>query len=201
MRDHQHRAAEAGEELLQPLEAVEVEVVGRLVEQQDGRPREQHAGEQRPRRLAAAELAERSVERDVGDPERVARAVELGLQRPAVERAEALLRLAVPREHRGLAQPAFEPLELAVQPPHLAERGAEQAVDRQVRAWRLLRQIADAIPRAERDAAALWSVDTRQQPEQRRLAGAVRADEPGAARAGQGQAERIEDRDVAVGGA
>ena len=66
-----------------------------------------------------------------GDPERVARAVELRLQRPAVERAEALLRLAVPREHRGLAQPAFEPLELAVQPPHLAERGAEQAVDRQ----------------------------------------------------------------------
>ena len=140
MGDHQHRTAEAGEERLQPLEAVEVEVVGRLVEQQDGRPREQHAGQQRPRRLAAAELAEGSVERDVRDPERVARAVELRLQRPAVERAEALLHLAVQREHRGLPQPAFEPLELTVQPPHLAEGGAEQAVDRQVRAWRLLRR-------------------------------------------------------------
>ena len=42
--------------------------------------RQQHAGQQRARRLAAAQLAERRVERDVGDAERVARAVELGVQ-------------------------------------------------------------------------------------------------------------------------
>ena len=105
MRDDQHRAREAGQELLQPVEAVEVEVVGRLVEQQDGRPREQHAGQQRARRLSAGERAERRVERHVGDAERGARAVELRVQRPAAERAEALLRLAVraraPRDRRA----------------------------------------------------------------------------------------------------
>ena len=102
MRDDEHRAGEAGQELLQPRQAVEVEVVGRLVEQQHGRPREQHAGQQRARRLAAGQRAERRVERHVGDAERGARAVELRLQRPAAERAEALLRLAVgARARRG----------------------------------------------------------------------------------------------------
>ena len=134
MRDHQHGAAEPGQEVLQPREAVEVEVVGRLVEQQHGRPREQHAGQQRARRLAAAEAAERGVERHVRDAERVARAVELRLQRPAAERAEALLRLAVRGQRRRLVQPVLEPRQLGVQAPDLAERGAEQPVDRQLRA-------------------------------------------------------------------
>ena len=157
-------------------------MVGGLVEQQDRRLREQHAGQQCPRRLAAAQLAERRVERDVGDAERVARAVELRVQRPAAERAEALLRLAVGGQRRGVVEPALEPLELGVQLPHLAERGAEQAVDRQLGARRLLRQVADPVARTECDAAALWSGDARQQPQQRRLAGAVGADEADAPR-------------------
>ena len=150
MRDDEHGAGEAGQELLQPGQAVEVEVVGRLVEQQDRRAREQHAGEQRTCGLAARERAERCVERHVGDAERGARAVELRVQRPAAERAEALLRLAVGGQRGGLVEPLLEPLEPAVQPPHLAERRAEQPVDRQLRPRRLLRQVADPVPRTER---------------------------------------------------
>ena len=197
MRDDEDRAGEAGQELLQPGQAVEVEVVGRLVEQQDRRPREQDAGQQRARRLAARQRAERRVERHVGDAERGARAVELGLERPAAERAEALLRLAVGGQRRRVGEQRFEPLELAVQPPDLAERGAEQAVDRQLRPRRLLGQVADPVSGPERDRAALRSVDAGQQAQQRRLAGAVRAHEAHTPVARQGQAERFEDGVVA----
>jgi hypothetical protein len=139
VRDDQHFAGEAEQELLQPGQAVEVEVVGRLVEQQHGRPREQDAGQQRARRLAAAQAAERRVERDVGDAERGASGVELRPQRPAAERAVAFLRLAVGGQRGGVVEPALQPLELGVQLPHLAQRGAQQPVDRQIRARRLLR--------------------------------------------------------------
>jgi hypothetical protein len=136
----------------------------------------------------------------VGDPQRGAGAVELRLQRPAAERAEALLRLAVRRERVRVAEPLLEPRQLAVQPPHLAERGAEQAVDREAGAGRLLRQVADAIPRPERHGAAVGRVGAGQQAQQRGLAGAVRSDQAHAARARQRQAQPLEDRVVAAGG-
>jgi hypothetical protein len=173
-------------------------VVRRLVEQQDRRPREQHARQQRAGRLAAAQAAERRVERHVGDAECVAGAVELRLQRPPAERAEAVLRLAVGGERLRFVQPPLEPLELAAQPPHLAERGTQQPVDRQFRPRRLLRQIADPVPRTERHAAPLWNVDAGQHPQKRRLPGAVRAHERDAPGSGQRQAERVEQLVVAV---
>ena len=173
-------------------------MVGGLVEEEDRRPREQHAGQQRPGRLAAAERAERGVERHVGDAERVARAVELGVERPAAERAEPILLLAVRGERVRIVQPLLEPLELAVQPPHLAERGAQQTVDGQLLPGRLLRQIADPVTRPERHAAALRNVDAGQHAQERGLAGAVGADERDAARAGEREAERVEQRGLAV---
>jgi hypothetical protein len=68
------------------------------------------------------------------------------------------------------------------QPRDLAERGSEQSVDREVGARRLLRQLADSVPRPERDAPAAWSLDTGEQAHQRRLAGAVPPDEADVAR-------------------
>ena len=199
VRDDEHGAGEAGQELLEPCQAVEVEVVGRLVEQQDGRPGEQHAGQQRARRLAARQRAERRVERHVGDA-RARRA----RRRAAPAAPSRRARRSAPAPRRSAASAAgsssrrFEPLELAVQPPHLAERGAEQAVDRQLRPRRLLGQVADPVARPERDRSALRSVDAREQPQQRRLAGAVGTDEADAPVARQRQAEPFEDRVVAV---
>ena len=173
-------------------------MVGRLVEQQDRGPREQHAGEQRAGGLAAAQRAERRLERHVGDAERVARAVELRVQRPAAERAEAVLGVAVHSQRVRLVQALLELRELVVQPPDLAEGGAEQAVDRQLRPRRLLRQVADPVARAERHAAALMSVDAGEHAQQRRLPSAVGAHERDPARAGERKAERIEKRGLAV---
>ena len=53
--DHDGAGAQAGDELLQPLQAVEVEVVGRLVEQEDVVAAEQQRGEAGAGRLAAGQ--------------------------------------------------------------------------------------------------------------------------------------------------
>jgi hypothetical protein len=196
--DDQHGARELLQEGLEPREAVEVEVVGRLVEDQDRRPCEEYSGQQRAGRLAAAQRAERRVERHVGDAERVARAVELRVQRPAAERAEAILLLTVRGERLRLVQPPLELVKLAVQPPHLAERRAEQAVDRQVRPGRLLRQIADPVTRPERHAAALRSIHAGEHPQQRGLPRSVRTHQRDAARAGEREPQPVEQRGLAI---
>ena len=54
--DHDQRGAAAFELALQPFDRGQVEMVGRLVEQQDVRLRRQHAGERRAARLAAGEM-------------------------------------------------------------------------------------------------------------------------------------------------
>ena len=74
---------------LEPGQAVEVEVVRRLVEQQHGRRREQDAGEQHARRLAAREPRERRAAVEVRDVEAPQHLVEARLERPAAERVEA----------------------------------------------------------------------------------------------------------------
>jgi hypothetical protein len=68
VRDDDDRSGEAVDEALEPLEAVLVEVVRRLVEQEEVGPREQHGRERRSRRLAARERDERAVEIDA-EPE------------------------------------------------------------------------------------------------------------------------------------
>src|SRR5436190_2010352 len=59
MRDDQHRARELEQRLLQRPQRLDVEVVGRLVEQQHVRPGAQHLREMQPPALAARELADR----------------------------------------------------------------------------------------------------------------------------------------------
>ena len=56
MADDQHRMRIAREEVLEPDRAFEVEIVGRLVEQQHVRPREQHRRQRHPHPPAAGEL-------------------------------------------------------------------------------------------------------------------------------------------------
>jgi hypothetical protein len=89
--DHE-RGVEPGDEPLQPVEAVEVEIVGRLVEQEDVEPGEQQPGEPGPGGLPARQPGDRPVEEAgveaevVGD--RGGAAVEVGAAEghPPVER-------------------------------------------------------------------------------------------------------------------
>ena len=61
VRDEQDRAGQGRELVLEPLQRAQVEVVRRLVEQQQVGLRRQHARERRARQLAARERAERPV--------------------------------------------------------------------------------------------------------------------------------------------
>ena len=62
MRDEHDRGVEAGQRLLEPLERLDVEVVGGLVEQQQVGLGGERARERRARQLAAGERRERAVE-------------------------------------------------------------------------------------------------------------------------------------------
>src|SRR5438046_4866367 len=69
MRDEHDSGIERLQFLLEPLEARDVEVVGRLVEQQQVRVAAEGSGERGPRQLAAGERLERSVEIQLGETE------------------------------------------------------------------------------------------------------------------------------------
>ena len=91
-----HRAAGAlGDEPLQPRQAVEVEVVGRLVEQQDVEAREQDRGQRRARGLAAGERRGLQVEQRGIQPEVAQDRLRALLQVGAAEREPRLERVGV----------------------------------------------------------------------------------------------------------
>ena len=60
--DDHHAGAQAEHPRLEPGEAVEVEVVGRLVEQEHVESRQQQRGQRRPRRLTARQHERRPIE-------------------------------------------------------------------------------------------------------------------------------------------
>ena len=184
VRDDEQGAVEAGEELLQPREAVGVEVVGRLVEQQHLRVLEQRRRQQRARLLAAREAVQRPVARQVLDPEPAPDLLGAGLGGPGLRRLGALERVGVAVEVAFVRAQGGERL------ARLAERVAEQRVERRLARGRLLREVADAAVAGDRAAVGVLAAG--QQPQQRRLAGAVGADEAGALAGAEGQRQPVE---------
>ena len=89
--DDEQRAAVAAQELHEPRACVDVEVVRRLVEQEDVAPREQDAGELDPASLAAGEHREREVDAVALDAETGDERAHLRLRRVATVGAERLL--------------------------------------------------------------------------------------------------------------
>ena len=82
--DHHHRAAEFGERLDQRLARLDVEMVGRLVEDQDMRRVARDQRERQPRPLAARELPHRDIRLVAGKAEAAElRAHLAGLRAPA----------------------------------------------------------------------------------------------------------------------
>ena len=71
MGDEDDGRVEGEQRLLQPLERLDVEVVRRLVEQQQVGLGGERAGERGARELAAGERLQRAVEVRVGEPEAV----------------------------------------------------------------------------------------------------------------------------------
>ena len=58
MRDHQHAAGEFEQRVFERAQRLDVEIVGRLVEQQHVAALEQRRGQVQPAALAAGELAD-----------------------------------------------------------------------------------------------------------------------------------------------
>ena len=85
----------------------------------------------------------------------------------------------------------LERAQLGERRARLAERVAQQRVERRVARGRLLREVADAA--VARDRAAVGVLAAGQQAQQRRLAGAVGADEAGALAGAEGQREPVEE--------
>jgi len=105
--DDDERARISLQEPLEPSEAVEVEIVGRLVEQEKIEAREQDRGQSRPRRLPTGERARGAVEVDrepelrAGRPGACLEVAAPEREEPLERRRVAVLRRLPPRERRG----------------------------------------------------------------------------------------------------
>src|SRR5439155_218225 len=100
VRDEHDRAVVVGEEALEPLERLDVEVVGRLVEQQERRAQEQQARERRAHAPAPGELGQRPGEVGLAEPEAAEDRLRRGLEPVAAEGLEPVLEVAVARGQR-----------------------------------------------------------------------------------------------------
>ena len=180
MGDGQHGAGEALEELLEPGHRLGVEVVGRLVQQQQVGRREQQPAERDAAPLAAGQRRHVGVGRRAA--QRVHRDVEVAVEVPGVEPLDPVLHLALLLEQRRhllvghrLGEPLRELVERVEQVALLGDAVLDVAahVLRRVE-LRLLRQQADRRAGRQLGAAAGRLVQAGHDPQQRRLARAVR---------------------------
>jgi hypothetical protein len=178
VRDDHRAARPLGDEPLQPGEAVEVEVVGRLVEQQDVEAREQDRGQRRARGLPTGEPDGLPVEQRGIQPEVAQDRLRPLLQVGAAEREPCLERLgvAVPRAGRVGRQVARGGLHACVgdrDPGAPGEVVLEPLAGRSVG---LLRQVAGG-PGGQLHVTAVGAIQPGEQAQQRRLPGSVRTDD------------------------
>src|SRR5205807_28066 len=191
-----------GEEALEPLERLDVEVVRRLVEQQERRAEEQQAREGRAHAPAPGELGQWPGEVAHAEPEAAQDRLGRGLEPVAAESLEPVLEVAVARRQRvalvsvrGPAERRGDLLHLALDPPDLVEAGERLGEDRARRARRhLLGQIADRRLARAADAPSVRLLEPREEPAERRLARAVRPDEADALPVGDPPRQRAEER-------
>ena len=125
------------------------------------------------------------------DPEPPQRLVQPGFQGPAAEQLEPLLRRAVGVQ---VHEVSLVRVELEPDLPHLPQCSSQEVVDGGAWVQDVLRQVADAVADTRRDRAAVRCSNAGQQAQERGLADAVRADEPGAGAVVERQREAVEQR-------
>ena len=180
--DRDDGAAIVGEEPLEPGHRLGVEVVRRLVEQQQVGRLQQQPAERDATALAARERADLGLARR--HAQRVHGRRQRALEVPAVDRVDALLHLA----HLGqralhlvgverLGQPRRDRVEAVEQVARGAHAVLDVLVDRaRLVELRLLVEHADGRARRQQHVAADVRVDARHDAQQRALARAVRAE-------------------------
>ena len=182
VRDEDHGRVERGELPLEPFEIRDVEMVRRLVEEKQVGVAAERAGERGARQLAARERAQRPVEIVLREAEPahdrgrvIAPAVAAGVLEPR-------LRLGVAVERRlrviSLRHLAFEAAQLVLERDEIARAGEHVLAQRQLLLERRALVVQrDTRPLGEGELAAVLLGLAGEDPEQRRLAGAVRAGE------------------------
>ena len=188
VRDQQVAALEALQELLEELDAFEVEMVGRLVEQQQVDLRQQDAREHGPVLLAAAEFVNGAVPlRFVTEPDTAEDALHLGVQRVAVRVLVVVLQLGVFVQQplmlglafRRVREIVLDGAHLPLDAQHLGECGLDEIEQRHPRLGvEVLSDMADGHAVRADDLPVIGLFLLQEQAEDRGLAGAVAADEP-----------------------
>ncbi len=204
MADHHGAGAQAGDEALQPVQPVQVEVVGRLVEQEDVVAAEQQRGEAGAGGLAAGQRRSSAWSRSTSRPSSAATCAGPLVQVGAAEGEPALqsvrVRVVGARPPRRRAPRWRRPSRPARRLTPV--RRARNSPDRLARpALRLLRQVADGRRgRAERDRALLAWDQPGEDTQQRGLARAVGPDQPDHVAGRDDQVEVGEEEAVTVAG-
>ena len=181
MGDDDEGALELPQIALEPLDRGDVEVVGGLVEQQHVGLGEERLGEQDAQPEAARELAHRPLVAGVLDAEAGEQSGGLWLRLVAAQLGDRELELGEALAGRG----ADRVLAGAEQARLLLERGPEPGATHQhdveqaqlVEAELVLAERADAQRGGAHDGAGVGAKLAGHEADQRRLAGAVRADE------------------------
>ena len=187
VRDENHDPAIVAQPALQPLHALRVQVVGRLVQQQYVGNAQQYRRERDPHPPSAGEFAAGPVLVARQKTEPAQHLFRRQLEGVTAPRVELALELLVRRE-RG-----FEPIRPGGQARHALRRLGEAGFERRnSRALRqkfhhrtiaqldeILRKVADPGPALVIDRALVRLGGASQDAEQRRLAGPVVAYEPG----------------------
>ncbi len=203
MADQHGAGAQALDEGLQPLQAVQVEVVGGLVQEEEVVAGEQQRGEAGPGGLAAGEGGHRQVEADL-QPERVGDLLGALLQVGAAEVQPAVQahRVRVVGAGAALDQALGGLVQGGLRGGDAGTAGQEVPDGLARAALRLLREVPDVGGRrAEPERAALRGVQPGHQPQQGRLARAVGPDQADDVAGGDDQVEPGEEGAVAVAGA
>ncbi len=180
VRDQHERPLVLGEVGLEPLDGGEIEVVGRLVHQEEIGLSHQHLGQLQPAALAARQRVDRAGEIALGEADVGREPLDPTFELVAAAALVALLELAVPGELVGLSvrQARLQRRHLVVQLLQIGER-LEQCLEQRAAAPQLLRlaQVGDRRAPEHAHVAAVGLEVSGQEAQRRRLAGAVRSEQ------------------------
>ena len=181
VRGHQQRAGIGLEELLQPDDGFDVEVIGRLVHQQHVGTAEQHARQRHAHFPAAGERADIAVDLVVLEAEAVQHFARLRFERVAAQVLVLFLHFAEAREDavhvvglRGIFHGVLQGFELMVQIARAAAAGDGFVEHRAaLHLFDVLAEVADGQLLGNRDVAFVGLFFAHHHAEERGLAGAV----------------------------
>ena len=201
MTHDDHTARELVEEPLEPCEARKVEVVRGLIEEKHVEAADENRGERRARCLSTRQRRCRRVQQRFGETQVGARRAGPRFEVGAAGREIVVERACVfvvgvgrLRGERGGG-----PLELRAGRVHAGAATEELEQRLALGALGLLRQVAHAgARRGARHAAAVGSIEPREEPQQRRLADAIRSDDTQAGAGADGDVDAVEHGQAAA---